>query len=41
MKIYQSSFFGDSERPTALRRLGDPLMELSKHVDFEMFPTEA
>ena len=37
MKSYQPSFFDDSERLTALRRLGDPLMELSKHIDFEMF----
>jgi IS5 family transposase len=37
MKSYQPSFFDDSERITALRRLGDPLMELSKHIDFEMF----
>ena len=37
MKIYQPSFFDDSDRLTAFRRLGDPLMELSKHIDFEMF----
>jgi IS5 family transposase len=37
MKSYQPSFFDDSERLAALRRLGDPLMELSKHIDFEMF----
>ena len=37
MKTYQPSFFDDSKRLTALRRLGDPLMELSKHIDFEMF----
>ena len=37
MKSYQPSFFDDSNRLTALRRLGDPLMELSKHIDCEMF----
>lgn len=37
MKSYQPSFFDDSERLTALRRLGDPLMELSKYIDFEIF----
>ena len=37
MISYQPSFFDDSDRLTALRRLGDPLMELSKHIDFEMF----
>ena len=37
MKSYQPSFFDDSDRLTSLRRLGDPLMELSKHIDFEMF----
>jgi IS5 family transposase len=37
MITYQPSFFDDSKRLTALRRLGDPLMELSKHIDFEMF----
>jgi hypothetical protein len=30
MKSYQPSFFDYSERLTALRRLGDPLMELSE-----------
>jgi hypothetical protein len=37
MKSYQPSFFYDSDRLTALRRLGDPLVELSKHIDLEMF----
>lgn len=37
MKSYQPSFFDDNNRHEALRKLGDPLMELSKHIDFEMF----
>ena len=37
MKIYQTSFFDESKRLAALSRLGDPLEELSKHIDFEMF----
>jgi len=37
MKTYQISFFDDSKRLAALSRLGDPLEQLSKHVDFEIF----
>jgi IS5 family transposase len=37
MKTYQISFFDESKRLTALSRLGDPLEQLSKHVDFEIF----
>ena len=37
MKVYQPSFFDESKRLAALSRLGDPLEELSKHIDFEMF----
>ncbi len=36
MKNYQSCFINDRERLIALRRLGDPLMKLSKHIGFEM-----
>jgi hypothetical protein len=37
MKPYQSSFFDESKRLAALSRLRDPLEELSKHIDFNMF----
>jgi len=37
MKTYQISFFDESKRLAALSRLGDPLEQLSKHVDFEIF----
>lgn len=37
MKTYQISFFDESKRLAALSRLGDPLEQLSKHIDFEMF----
>jgi IS5 family transposase len=37
MKPYQSSFFDESKRLAALSRLGDPLEQLSKYVDFEIF----
>ena len=37
MKTYQTSFFDESKRLAALSRLGDPLEQLSKYVDFEIF----
>ena len=37
MKPYQTSFFDESKRLAALSRLGDPLEQLSKYVDFEIF----
>lgn len=37
MKIYQPSFFDESKRLAALSRLRDPLEDLGKHIDFEMF----
>ena len=37
MKTYQISFFDESKRLAALSRLGDPLEQLSKHIDFEIF----
>lgn len=37
MKSYQVSFFDESQRLAALSRLKDPLEELKKHIDFEMF----
>ena len=37
MKKFQTSFFDESKRLAALSRLRDPLEELSKHIDFNMF----
>jgi predicted PilT family ATPase len=37
MKTFQTSFFDESKRLAALSRLRDPLEELAKHIDFEMF----
>jgi IS5 family transposase len=37
MKSYQVSFFDESQRLAALSRLKDPLEELGRHVDFEIF----
>jgi hypothetical protein len=37
MKPYQVSFFDESQRLSALSRLNDPLEELAKRIDFEMF----
>ena len=37
MKIYHPSFFDESKRLAALSHLNDPLEELGKHIDFEMF----
>ena len=34
---YQPSFFDEAERFEALNRLKDPLVELKRHVDFELF----
>src|ERR1035437_4636434 len=40
MSIYQPSFFDESERLTALSQLRDPLEELSRYIDFELFRPE-
>jgi hypothetical protein len=37
MKVYQPSFFDESKRLAALSRLSDPLEELGKHIDLEIF----
>ena len=37
MKPYQTSFFDESKSLAAMSRLGDPLEQLSKYVDFEIF----
>lgn len=37
MRSYQPSFFDESQRLAALSRLKDPLEELAKRIDFEMF----
>jgi transposase len=37
MKPYHTSFFDEIKRLAVLSRLGDPLEQLSKHVDFEIF----
>jgi IS5 family transposase len=37
MKSYQVSFFDESQRLAALSRLKDPLEEMGKRIDFEMF----
>ncbi len=37
VKSYQVSFFDESQRIAALSRLNDPLEELAKRIDFEMF----
>ena len=37
IKTFQISFFDESKRLAALSRLRDPLEELAKHIDFEMF----
>jgi IS5 family transposase len=37
MKSYQVSFFDESQRLAALSRLNDPLEEIAKRIDFEMF----
>jgi len=37
MRTFQTSFFDESKRLAALSRLRDPLEELSKHIDFNMF----
>ena len=39
MRTFQTSFFDESKRLAALSRLRDPLEELSKHIDFNMFRT--
>ena len=40
MTVYQRSFFDDSHLLNALRHFADPLMELSKHIDFEILRPE-
>jgi hypothetical protein len=37
MKSYQVSFFDESQRLASLSRLNDPLVELAKRFDFEIF----
>ncbi len=37
MKTFQTSFFDESKRLASLSRLRDPLEELSKRIDFNMF----
>ncbi|MCX6972784.1 MAG: IS5 family transposase, partial [Verrucomicrobia bacterium] len=37
MRSYQPSFFDESKRLAALSRLSDPLEQLGKHIDFELF----
>jgi IS5 family transposase len=37
MNEYQPSFFDEAERLDKLRKLGDPLVELTKYIDFEFF----
>jgi len=37
MDIYQPSFFDESYRLAKLTRLKDPLVELKRHIDFELF----
>lgn len=37
MKSYQPFFFDESKRLSALSRLRDPLEQLGKHIDFEIF----
>lgn len=37
MKTFQTSFFDESKRLAALSRLRDPLEDLSKRIDFNMF----
>ena len=40
MSTYQPSFFDESERLTALSQLRDPLEELGRYIDFELFRPE-
>lgn len=40
MSIYQPSFFDEAERLTALSQLRDPLEELRRYIDFELFRPE-
>lgn len=37
MNIYQPSFFDEADRLATLTRLKDPLVELKRHIDFEIF----
>lgn len=37
MDIYQPSFFDEADRLAKLTRLKDPLVELKRHIDFELF----
>lgn len=40
MDIYQPSFFDEADRLAKLTRLKDPLVELKRHIDFELFRTQ-
>jgi IS5 family transposase len=37
MNIYQPSFFDEADRLATLTKLKDPLVELKRHIDFEIF----
>ena len=37
MNTYQPGFFDEAERLDKLSKLGDPLVDLKKHMDFEQF----
>jgi transposase, IS5 family len=37
MDPYQPSFFDEADRMSALNRLNDPLVQLKRHIDFELF----
>lgn len=37
MEIYQPSFFDEADRLAKLTKLRDPLVELKRHIDFELF----
>ena len=40
MNSYQPSFFDEADRFEALNRLKDPLVELKRYIDFELFRTQ-
>ena len=37
MEIYQPSFFDEADRLAKLTKLNDPLVELQRYIDFELF----
>ena len=37
MDTYQPSFFDEADRMAALNRPHDPLVELKRHINFELF----